>query len=263
MKKILVVLLLFVASLQAEIHEIKNMDELHSYLKPDMLIVFDIDNTLMEPVQELGSDQWFYHRIKEYEAWGKSKQEALEKALKQWTSIQNVTKVRLCEAGTDEIVQNLQRQGFTIMGLTTRGLGMSELTIQQLGLIHVNLSPTAPTQEEIHFMNERGCLFRTGILFTAATHKGEAMRKLFDKIDWWPKSILFINDKQTHIAEFEETMIQHGVPFIGLRYGATDERVLNFRNHLAEVQYSFFGHILTDEQAERILHETNDLPSVQ
>lgn len=255
MKKVIIAFFLTVCSLHAEMFEINHMDEIYSHLTPDTLIVFDIDNTLMEPVQELGSDQWFYHRIKEYESWGMGKAQALDRALHQWMSIQHITKVRLVEPGIDEIVQDLQNKGYKAMGLTTRGLGMCTLTIHQLNRINIDLSSAAPTQEEIHFMNGQGCLLRSGILFTAASHKGEAMRKLFDKIGYWPKSILFINDKASHIREFEETMKEQGVPFVGLRYGATDNRVLNFRNHIAEVQYSYFGHILTDEQAERILHE--------
>lgn len=246
------------SSLSSVIYETMEMDELHSHLTPDTLIVFDIDNTLMEPVQELGTDQWFYNRIKHYENWGFSKDRALEKALRQWCAIQSITKVRVVEPGTAEIVQNLQKMGYSIMGLTTRGLGMCTLTIQQLGYLDIDLSVTAPTQDEIHFMNERGCLYRSGILFTAATHKGKAMQKLFNKMNYQPKRILFINDKRSHIEEFMETMLPKGVDFVGLRYGKTDERVKNFRQHIAEVQYNFFGHILTDEQAERILHELKE-----
>ena len=251
----LILALLWTAALPAEIYETYNMDELYGHLKPGMLVVFDIDNTLIEPVQELGSNQWFENRIKEYLSYGYSSHDALQTALKEWTAIQSITVVKLVEPGIDGIVKDLQEKGYKVMGLTTRGLSLSTRTVEQLESVGVDLRPTAPTQEEVFFMNERGVLFRGGALFTAATHKGEALRKLLEAADHRPDSIMFINDKYSHLVPVEEFCTQAGIPYCGLRYGYTDEKVKNFRKQIAEVQFYHFGHILSDDAAERILHE--------
>lgn len=251
----LLLTLLWSATLPAEIHETFNMSELYSHLKPGMLVVFDIDNTLIEPVQELGSNQWFEKRIKEYLSYGYNSQDALQAALKEWTAIQNITLVKLVEPGIEGIVKDLQQKEYSVMGLTTRGLSLSTLTVEQLESVDIDLSRTAPIHEEVYFMNERGVLFRGGSLFTAGTHKGEALRKLLEEAEFKPSSIMFINDKYSHLVPVEEYCTQYGIPFIGLRYGYTDEKVKNFRKQIAEVQFYHFGHILSDEAAERILHE--------
>lgn len=247
--------ILLTASLPAEIYETYNMSELYDHLKPGMLVVFDIDNTLIEPVQELGSNQWFENRIKEYVSYGHNKGEALEKALREWTAIQSITLVKLVEPGIDAIVKDLQEQGYTVMGLTTRGLGLSTRTVEQLQTVGIDLSVTAPSHEEVFFMNERGVLFRGGALFTAATHKGEALRKFLEASNYEPTSIMFVNDKYSHLVPVEEYCTKDDIPYVGLRYGFTDEKVKNHRKQIAEIQFYHFGHILSDDAAERILHE--------
>ena len=240
---------------QAEIIEIPHMNELHKHLQSNMLVIFDIDNTLIEPTQELGTYQWFQHRIKDYRSYGFDKEAALEKALREWTAIQSITKVKIVEAGTAEIIKNLQLLEMPIIGLSSRGLGLSTRTVEQLELVNIDLSETAPSQEEFLFMNERGVLFRKGILFTAGTNKGMALKKFLDYTNCRPSSILFINDELFPLKSVESMCNQENIPFVGLRYSYLDEKVKNFRKQIAEVQFYFFGHILSDDAAQRILHE--------
>jgi hypothetical protein len=252
-------------SLPAEIYETMHMNKVYDHLQSDMLILFDIDNTLIEPVQELGSNQWFEHRIKEYVSQGQSKQEALEKALREWTAIQNITHVKLVEPGSHQIVKDLQKKGYSVIGFTTRGLGISTCTIEQLESVNIDFTTTAPTKEEIFFTNGHGILFRGGVLFTAGTDKGKALGKFLDTINCRPASILFINDKLSHLLPVEEYCKQSSLPFIGLRYGYLDEKVENLRTQIADVQFHHFGHILSNDAAERILQESSKvkrLPAV-
>lgn len=240
----------------AEIIEIHHMKELYDHLKPNALIIFDIDNTLMAPVQELGNDQWFRYQLNKYEMQGFDKDTALQKTLSEWTAIQHVTKMVLAEPGIDCIVRQLQKQGFAVMGLTTRALDISTCTIRHLNKLNIDLAATAPTQKEIFFMNGLAVLYRQGILFTANTDKGEALRKFLSAISYSPQCIIFINDKGSHIVPVENFCSQAKTPFIGLRYGYLDNRVRNFRPEIAEVQFECFGHILSDESANILLQKT-------
>ena len=102
-------------------------------------------------------------------------------------------------------------------------------------------------------MNKRGVLYRGGILFTAGTHKGNALSKFLFSIKMHPKAVTFINDKYTHLIPIEEVCDLHAVPFVGLRYGYLDQVVEKIDKEVADVQWAHFGHILTDEAAKRIL----------
>jgi len=255
MHRFICALFLMAAPLGAEIIEVMNLDQIYNYLKPNTLVIFDIDNTLIEPVQSVGSDQWFRHRIAHWIDQGLEQDEALEKALNDWMAVQNITKMQLVEPNAAKIVDHLQDRGFVVIGLTTRGLGMSTTTNKQLKALGIDLSRTAPSKEDIFFMNKRGVLFRGGILFTANTHKGSALFKLLDELDTTPKMILFINDKRSHIVPVEEWAAKRNIPFVGLRYGYLDEKVKNMNIEMTDIQFEHFGHILSDDEAKEILNE--------
>lgn len=248
-------------SVSAEIIETLYMHELLNHVTEQTLIIFDIDNTIMRPSQQLGSDQWFNHRKIVHLNTGLTKNEALEIALAEWMAVQSITHMQLAEEQTQEIIANLQREGFSVMGLTTRGLGLSTTTIRQLKTLDVDLTATAPAQKDIFFDNKQGTLFRQGILFTAGSDKGTALQKFLELAGFKPEAILFINDKASHLTPIERYCKEVDIPFKGLRYGYVDEWVNSFRKEPAAIQWLTFGQILCDDDAERLAekyhHATN------
>lgn len=249
--------------LTAEIYEIQSIEELYDFLPddpdPDLLIIFDIDNTLIEPVQELGTDQWFYSRLKDHLHNGHDGRAALDKAIREWTAVLNISKMKLVESAAEVIVRDLQKSGYHVMGMTTRGLGMATLTIEQLQHLGIDLSLHAPHEEDFLMRNEGTILYRKGILFTSGTHKGEALHRFFDTIDYPAMDVMFINDKLNHLTPVEEMCLREEIGFYGLRYGKTDERVKNFNRDIADVQFKHFGKILSDDEAKELLSNSSSL----
>lgn len=255
MLKVVALFSLFSSLLCAQIVEVRTMAEVRTMVDPEALIVFDIDNTIMETAQTLGSDQWFYHRRQFYLSEGFHPQEALEMALAEWMAVQNLTPVQLVEEEVQGFIEELQREGVSVMGLTTRGLGLATRTLRQLHSLQVDLSPTAPLKEETLFKGDRAILYRQGILFTAGTHKGRAFLQLCEKIGGVPRKVVFINDKENHLAEVEESCEASQVEFLGLRYGFLDEKVALFSHELASVQWDHFGRLISDEHAQAVLFD--------
>src|SRR5687768_857421 len=101
---------------QARIIETNKFADLLQYIKPNSLILLDIDDTLMEPLQTLGSDRWFQWRISVYKKKGMEPQLALDTALMEWVAVQSLTKVKVVEPGNDKIVKRIQDEGFHVMG---------------------------------------------------------------------------------------------------------------------------------------------------
>lgn len=249
--------------LSGEIIETPRFADLLSYVTPGCLVVLDIDDTLLIPQQSLGNDCWFTHRMRRYEEAGSGKSEALEKALADWQGVRMLTKVRIVEEGTAEIINSLQEQGVSVMALTTQGLALATRTILQLDSLGIQLAQTAPTMEDIYFINgtfkhQQGVLFREGVLFTSGTKKGTALLTLLSKTELTPTRVIFINDKLTHLRDVEESLEEVGLDFIGLRYSHEDERVKNFDPELAELQWhhSTLGRLLSDEEARELLQTT-------
>ncbi|GAB5410974.1 MAG: DUF2608 domain-containing protein [Chlamydiales bacterium] len=237
--------------LQGKILEVQNFKELVKHITKETLILLDIDDTLLVPVQMMGSDAWFNHRRRNYEKVGLSSSEALEKALAEWNSVRHVTEMEVVEPGTQEIVQKMQSNGYTVMGLTTQGLALATRTSRQLKDLGINLERTAPSKLG-HYLNvhSHGALYREGILFTSGTPKGEALFALCKVIGYTPKEILFINDKLIHLVDVESEAIKNGVKYIGLRYAYSDTRKKAFNPEIADYQFknSTFDHLLSDRE---------------
>lgn len=243
----------FFSHLPAEIIETNCFETIIQYAEPSTLLILDVDNTLITPVQELGSNQWFLHRIEWYEEQGYPYREALELTLPEWEAVQNITESIAVEKTTPQLIQTLQNKGYSVIGLTTRGLALATRTLYQLKKIEIDLSKTAITQEDVPLLNPHAILFRKGILFTAGTDKGEALMKLFKKLQYTPEKIVFINDMKAHLVQVEKHCKTKGIPFVGLRYGYLDEKVEKFRPDIAEYQFNCFSKILSDQEAVRFL----------
>lgn len=244
--------LIIISYANGEIIEVKNFKEITNYVQPNTLVLLDIDDTLLIPVQTLGTDVWFLSRLQQHQQKEKDRSLALDRALAEWEAIRHLTNVKIVEAGTDALIKDMQEKQVTIMGLTTQGLALATRTIVQLKSLSIDLSKTAPSNQDCYFINgPHGVLYRHGVLFTSGTAKGEALIKLLDAIDYHPKKIVFINDKKTHLNDVEKSVELKNIHFIGLRYSYSDERIANYSQKIADIQWthSTFDHILSDEEA--------------
>lgn len=209
----------FFSFLYGEIFQTKHFNEIHSHLIPDTLVILDIDDTLLVPVQMLGCDEWFQSRLQHHKKLGATAIDSLEKSLAEWEAIRHLTQVEIVEPGTPEIIQKLQDQKIAVIGLTTQGLALATRTRLQLLDLNIDLSTSSPFYGDYYqLVDGHGILFRSGILFTSGTHKGKCLFGLLDKMHYHPKRIVFINDKESHLTSLEESAKQRGVEFIGLRY---------------------------------------------
>lgn len=244
--------------LHAEIIETKNFREIVNHIYPETLVILDIDDTLLIPAQTLGTDVWFISRLEHHLQTKQDRFLALDRALAEWEAVRHLTDVKIVEEGTEEIIHEIQKNNVAVMGLTTQGLALATRTIVQLKSLSIDLSKTAPSDQDCYFINgPTGVLYRKGILFTSGTVKGTALTTFLDNIHYHPKHIVFINDKKTHLHDVEKSVESRNIPFTGLRYSYSDERVANFCKEIAEIQWthSTFGRILSDEEAAVLLNK--------
>lgn len=251
---IIVQALFLFTTLSGIIVEAKNFKDILEHITPNTLVLLDIDDTLIIPTQTLGSDAWFIYQYKQHLT-EYPRAVAFDKTLAEWEAIRHLTEMKIVEEGTDKIVQELQERNIVVMCLTTQGLALATRTVNQLKTLGIDPSKTAPSAEDHYFINQHGVLYRDGVLFTSGTPKGSALNKLLDILDLHPEHVLFINDKLSHVLDLESGLIQRNIPFAGLRYAYSDERVENFNPKIADVQwkYSNFGKILSDDEAQEIL----------
>lgn len=252
MKKILASVFVFLSSaIFGQIIETKNIFDIEKHIDKETLVVYDLDNTLIEPVQQLGSDQWFYHRWEALHKELACKDKSLRKALSEWMAIQSFTGVKEVQPGSAKLIRGQQEKKIPLMGLTTRDIFLATCTLGQLESLEIDLSKTAPHLSEVYFLNDgdKSVVFKQGVLFTSNSHKGKAFMRFLHEANFHPKKVVFINDKESHLAQVAESCKLASIPFIGLRYGFLDEKVASFDKAIAEVQSGHFGLILSDEEA--------------
>ena len=256
MKRLLIALCLSLSSLSSAVYETAHFSELPQYVTPDTLVILDIDVTLLIPDQTLGCDVWFREQLARHQREQMSDDEAWDLALAQWEAVRHLTQVKIVEEGCQEIVSGLQSRGVRVMGLTTQGLALANRTVRQLQSLGIDLSASAPSQQDQYFINGQGVLYRDGVLFTAGTSKGESLLKLLELLDYEPACIVFLNDKMSHIRDLVGPVELVGIPVIGLRYSYSDARVAGYRSEIADIQFrqSSFDHILSDEEAQELLN---------
>lgn len=226
----------------AGIHEITSIKEILPHVNAETFLVFDLDNTLIEPVQSYGSDQWFEAMVERFKKQGKTEAEAIEAAVIPWVKIQKVTLVRAIEPTTSEVFAKARTQAKAVMALTARPGELAESTGAQLKGVGINFATSSPVASslDIGVENEIG-KFRRGIFYIGAgKNKGRALMQFFEVSKWRPNRVVFVDDKPHHVKDVEKVLTGTGIEFDGFRYGATDAKVKAFRMDVAEQEAKKF-----------------------
>lgn len=247
MKKLLILIQLILATTaSAEIREAKSMREALSDVTANDIVVFDIDNTILEPAQTLGSDQWFEYLLKKYD-------NSVDKALGDWLAVQRQTKVVAVESETPALIRDLQNRGMTVISLTARPAELSQASNQQLLSVGVKFKKIAPVVLE-------NATYDFGIIFIGpGANKGVVLQQFLKKTALFPTRILFVDDKQKNVNNMDKAFIGTGTTNINFRYSAADAHVHSFDSEIAELEWDYFsnyGVLIDDETAEIILGAT-------
>jgi hypothetical protein len=220
---------------------VKKATELSArYGSSRVLVVFDIDNTLLKARQPLGSDQWFEWQA---DAIAKKTPEAsfasFDDLLAAQANFYQLSKMDLTQPELPALVDTLKKNGNTIFLLTSRDPSLRNVTERELkrnGLFFGDQTIMrgipedileAPFKQRVSFMN--------GIFMTAGHHKGEALAYILKKSGKTYDAIVFADDTEKHTIRVGQTFSASNSPeVITYRYGHEDENVLNFRNSSKE-----------------------------
>ncbi len=239
---------------QTLIKEANDFSTVLDHLEKDTLFVFDLDNTLIETVQHLGSDQWVCHQVDRFVKEGLSWEEAFEKVLPQYIAVQNRSEVRLVDPTIPDLLRRMQRKRIFTIGLTKREPVLLERTLKQISSLQIDFSKTAQFEQDLVFEELRGTTYKKGIIFIGhGIEKGPALVAYLNKLKKIPKKIVVIDDKMNNIINIAQALKAFKADFIGLRYGGADEKVKSFNPKIADLQWEHFQKILSDEQASHLL----------
>jgi len=222
--------------------ESKNIADVLTHVDDQTLVIFDVDNTLIEPTQQIGGTAWFGHMLEKFQARGMSEQEAIKQAYVVWIQLQQVIKIKTVETQTASVVKQLHEKNIKTMGLTARGFALAYRTSEQLHSLGIALDANTIHQDDVILDESAG--FVKGTLFLdPAGNKGERLFQFFSKINYEPQKILFIDDMPMFLQSVCDAVVAKNIPFLGLRYGVADDRSLTFEPARAdeELKAAFLG----------------------
>jgi len=225
--------------IDAKIIESNQIADVINYLDPsiapkDVVIVFDIDNTIAEPTNQMSSPQWFSAMIrKKMKIAGITKTEAVDALLPLYSAVMEYTQMQPVENITVNFIRLLQNAGYKVMSLTARSpQTLAKRTLTQLRDLNIDFTKSKLYRKNIKFSD--GVQYIDNIIFADGGNKGELLFEFFEKIKYQPKLVVFVDDKDYNCYNIEGTLQQHGINHVCLRYGARDAKYNAFNLAMTE-----------------------------
>jgi hypothetical protein len=232
------IIILFNLSCNAHIIESDSLATVLDYIKtPNTLVIFDIDNTLAHPIEELSSDEWFCYLVEQKMLQGYDYLTSVYYALPAAYYAQFNVPLELTETTTPALIAHLIDNGIAVMALSTRSLFISERTLEQLDNINIHFFMPNVDPHDLVLPMQYPCFYKRGILFGGNNDKGHVLTRFFDIMNYHPETVIFIDDKMKYLVAVEKALEGHDVVFYGIRYSGCDERVKNFDPAKAAQQY--------------------------
>lgn len=232
--------------------ETDNIEDILEHLSPDAAIFFDLDNTLIESCQHFGTVQWFEHYEKKLLEGGRSPMEAEQEMQSLWNQkLLPGMVVRLLDNSTPDLFLELQQRGHRVLGLTARYPADASYTHSQLGRLGIQF---CQQHDNFEIPFEFPVLFDKGIIYASMLNpKSTALLAVLKQIDYYPSSIIFIDDKMAHVHDVEQSVSALDINYVGVRYSKADKRVQEFDPHIAKIQMDAFPEFISDEEALKMM----------
>lgn len=203
-------------------------------IKPeDVLVVYDIDNTLLRMRQNFGSDQWFNWqsnclKIKCPELIAKDFQDLIDLQYEIFT----MAKMDPTEDYAPQAVRSLQEKGFSVIALTSRGPESRNATERELKRNDYDFSPSffgeSIATSFIPTGQKRIASYQNGVFMTSGMHKGQMLKYLLDRFQKHYKFIVFIDDHKKHTDRVFDEFFNMNSNIYTFRYGREDKKVGDF-----------------------------------
>ena len=245
----------------AQIEEVTSFNQiapvvqtLNQQYKPEnVLIVSDIDNTLLTNNGGLGGDIWYQ--------WQRGKL-AVKPSPEQTVSclfedvigmLYELSPMALTESQVPGLIEQWQAQGNPIMLLTSRSPDYRSPTERELNNkgIDASLTALAPSGEADVTYREllaREMSYSRGIMMTTGMHKGDMLAWILAKTGREFDAIVFIDDSQHNIDNMHERW----------QHESVDMRVFHY-THVEAERVETFGQVLNAEQANDLASDYDQL----
>lgn len=259
-------------------NDIKGIEETLASIDQDTLVIFDVDDVLIVPKDQI------------LQAHNRKYLEKLNQNLEHSVGKENVDIFYSIiftqrdngpvDVKIKDIISQLQSKAIKVLALTNCFTGsfgkiksMEDWRYNELKKhgYHFDLSWQALKPKNFTELEKTGKglsaksssmpVFKSGIVFTSAVSKGQALKAFLQYAGIAPKKIIFVDDKRKHLESVEEIAKSHDIPFIGIEYtAASDIPASPLNEKRADLQYKVLEkekRWISDSEADALLTKTN------
>ena len=219
------------------------LDLARKYGNEKILVVFDIDNTLLAMEQDLGSDQW-YHWQKDLETAEPCSDRLVSDRLAVQGALYFASAMRPTQASAAAQVRRLQDAGLRAIALTARGSDYRLATFRELRRNGFSFWPTAwppaagYAEEFVPEDLQRPVRYEDGVVFAAGQDKGLVLQDLLQRSgEQAPLLIVMADDKQDNLQAVMKAFSWTSTKVQAWRYTREDENVAAFDPDAAAAQW--------------------------
>lgn len=197
----------------------------------EILVAYDIDNTLMRFKTSFGSDQWYGWQVDQIKKGcpvhciAKTIDGLLDYSYK--TTF--FSKMLLVEKEVPLLINKLQKGGYGVVALTSRGPVNYPATLREFNSHAIDLNKSnAPQSPFSTTLNRREVRYADGIFMTSGLNKGEMLTYLISRPGQKKyKAIFFLDDRLKHVKHMDE-WFKGKLDIHSYRLTTTDQIVKDF-----------------------------------
>ncbi len=205
----------------------------------NVIVVFDIDNTLMAMEQGLGADQWYEWQS---DLWEKDPchEHTVANRLAVQGALYFASAMRPTQTDAPDLVRQTQDAGIPVIAITSRGVGFRLQTFRELRRNGFDFRRNAIGPEggwPENFIPDgakRPTRYEDGVYLTSGQHKGAMLQNLLQRTNTPLPTVIFMaDDNQDNLDAVTETFTGLGVSVRSWRYTGEDDNVAAFNAELS------------------------------
>lgn len=215
------------------------------YGAEQVLIVTDIDNTLLTSTSDLGSDIWYQWQAGKLAIKPQPGQQVDCLYADAIGLLYELAPQQLIEPSTPKMLARWQSRGNHIVALTARSPSARAATERELARAGFDftqnpLTAADDTQLMINGADARPFTYLNGIMMTSGQNKGHMLQALLNQAEQSFQAIVFIDDSEKNVSNMTKAYEMQGdTSLTAFHYTLVEER-----------RVAQYGAILTQEQAE-------------
>jgi hypothetical protein len=225
------------------------------YGTENVLLVYDIDNTLLTANQSFGGDAWFNWQVGAITSGDKVNSVApdINGLIEVQSALFAIGKMHAVDSAGPTVFNQLAKEGFNTLLLTSRGSNNRDATERELsrnGFVTAikplgshgipgkfipydlqHIEESCMTNEEAKALKLGTAVSVTlveGLFMTSGQHKGAMLRSLLCRLHQSVRAVLFIDDTPKNVVRMHDAIDSTAIELQTIRYSKLDSEVEHF-----------------------------------